>query len=77
MRGRARKSRHNLLYWRGYDYAGVGPGAHSRITNGGVKRALAVRKSPEAWLAGGGRGRPRHRAGRGPERRRARPTNIC
>ena len=44
------ESRHNLLYWRGHDYAGVGPGAHSRITLGGVKHAIAVRKSPEAWL---------------------------
>jgi putative oxygen-independent coproporphyrinogen III oxidase len=44
------ESRHNLLYWRGYDYAGVGPGAHSRITRNGTKCALAVRKSPEAWL---------------------------
>jgi len=44
------ESRHNLLYWRGHDYAGVGPGAHSRITLGRARRALAVRKSPEAWL---------------------------
>ena len=44
------ESRHNLLYWRGHDYAGVGPGAHSRITLDGVKHAIAVRKSPEAWL---------------------------
>jgi oxygen-independent coproporphyrinogen-3 oxidase len=44
------ESRHNLLYWRGHDYAGVGPGAHSRITRDGVKHAIAVRKSPEAWL---------------------------
>ena len=44
------ESRHNLLYWRGHDYAGVGPGAHSRITRNGVKHAIAVRKSPEAWL---------------------------
>ena len=42
--------RHNLLYWRGHDYAGVGPGAHSRITRDGIKHAIAVRKSPEAWL---------------------------
>jgi putative oxygen-independent coproporphyrinogen III oxidase len=42
--------RHNLLYWRGYDYAGVGPGAHSRITRRGRKQAIVVRKSPEAWL---------------------------
>jgi putative oxygen-independent coproporphyrinogen III oxidase len=44
------ESRHNLLYWRGHDYAGVGPGAHSRITRNGVKHGIAVRKSPEAWL---------------------------
>ena len=44
------ESRHNLLYWRGHDYAGVGPGAHSRITQDGGKHAIAVRKSPEAWL---------------------------
>jgi putative oxygen-independent coproporphyrinogen III oxidase len=44
------ESRHNLLYWRGYDYAGVGPGAHSRITRGCFKHAIAIRKSPEAWL---------------------------
>ena len=55
------ESRHNLLYWRGHDYAGVGPGAHSRITQDGVKHAIAVRKSPKP----GSRGRdlrPRHRA---------------
>jgi oxygen-independent coproporphyrinogen-3 oxidase len=44
------ESRHNLLYWRGHDYAGVGPGAHSRITVGGTKRALSAIKSPEGWL---------------------------
>ena len=44
------ESRHNLLYWRGHDYAGVGPGAHSRMTQDGVKHAIAIRKSPEAWL---------------------------
>ena len=44
------ESRHNLLYWRGHDYAGVGPGAHSRITTGGAKRAMSAIKSPEAWL---------------------------
>ena len=44
------ESRHNLLYWRGHDYAGIGPGAHSRITTGGTKRALSAIKSPEAWL---------------------------
>jgi oxygen-independent coproporphyrinogen-3 oxidase len=45
------QSRHNLIYWRGHDYAGIGPGAHSRITVGGAKRALSTIKSPEGWLA--------------------------
>ena len=44
------ESRHNLLYWRGHDYAGIGPGAHSRITMDGAKRALSAIKSPETWL---------------------------
>ena len=45
------ESRHNLLYWRGHDYAGIGPGAHSRITASGTKRALSAIKSPEGWRA--------------------------
>jgi putative oxygen-independent coproporphyrinogen III oxidase len=45
------ESRHNLLYWRGHDYAGIGPGAHSRITVDGIKRALSAIRSPEDWLA--------------------------
>jgi putative oxygen-independent coproporphyrinogen III oxidase len=45
------ESRHNLLYWRGHDYAGIGPGAHSRISASGTKRALSAIKSPEGWLA--------------------------
>jgi putative oxygen-independent coproporphyrinogen III oxidase len=45
------ESRHNLLYWRGHDYAGIGAGAHSRITLSGAKRAISTIKLPEAWLA--------------------------
>ena len=45
------ESRHNLIYWRGHDYAGIGAGAHSRITQDGAKHALSTLKSPEAWLA--------------------------
>lgn len=46
-----RSSRHNLLYWRGQDYAGIGPGAHARITGDRGKRALSTLRSPEGWLA--------------------------
>ncbi|MGH6955194.1 MAG: radical SAM family heme chaperone HemW [Caulobacteraceae bacterium] len=31
-RGEAARSRHNLIYWRGGDYLGMGPGAHGRVT---------------------------------------------
>ena len=41
---------HNLVYWRGDEYRGVGPGAHGRIDTGGVRRATATEKRPEAWL---------------------------
>lgn len=30
-KGEAARSRHNLVYWRGVDYVGVGPGAHGRL----------------------------------------------
>lgn len=30
-RGEQARSRHNLVYWRGVDYVGVGPGAHGRL----------------------------------------------
>lgn len=38
-RGEAACSRHNLVYWQGWDYVGAGPGAHGRITRGGVRQA--------------------------------------
>ena len=42
--------RHNLVYWRGHDYAGVGPGAHGRLTIDGRRIATETEKRPEAWL---------------------------
>jgi putative oxygen-independent coproporphyrinogen III oxidase len=45
------ESRHNLIYWRYGDYAGAGPGAHSRITAGSRRLALATERHPETWRA--------------------------
>jgi putative oxygen-independent coproporphyrinogen III oxidase len=42
--------RHNLIYWRAHEYAGIGPGAHGRLDVAGERRATATEKRPEAWL---------------------------
>lgn len=44
------ESRHNLIYWRGGDYVGIGPGAHGRLTLGGTRFATEAPKSPAVWL---------------------------
>jgi putative oxygen-independent coproporphyrinogen III oxidase len=43
------ESRHNLIYWRYGDYAGVGPGAHGRLSLTGARTATAAIKLPERW----------------------------
>ena len=45
------ESRHNLIYWRAGDYAGIGPGAHGRLTLAGQRLATDTPKAPLAWLA--------------------------
>lgn len=45
------ESRHNLIYWRAGDYAGVGPGAHGRLTLDGQRLATTTPKAPGAWLS--------------------------
>jgi oxygen-independent coproporphyrinogen-3 oxidase len=44
------ESRHNLLYWRYGEYAGIGPGAHGRLVTGNARLATVAEKHPESWL---------------------------
>ncbi len=43
--------RHNLLYWRYGEYAGLGPGAHSRLVSPRGRLALRAFRAPHRWLA--------------------------
>lgn len=45
------QSRHNLIYWRGGDWIGVGPGAHGRLSVGGGRYASEAERRPEAYMA--------------------------
>ena len=55
------ESRHNLVYWRYGEYAGAGPGAHSRLLGADGRRVAIVNEAhPETWrglVAGHGHGR--------------------
>jgi len=42
--------RHNLVYWRYGEYAGIGPGAHGRLVIDGQRHATATTLLPETWL---------------------------
>ncbi len=44
------ESRHNLLYWRYGEYAGIGAGAHGRLLLASGRRATLAERQPEAWL---------------------------
>ncbi|HVY33642.1 MAG TPA: radical SAM family heme chaperone HemW [Caulobacteraceae bacterium] len=50
-RGMAARSRHNLVYWRGEDYLGVGPGAHGRITGAAGRAATQTFLKIDDYLA--------------------------
>ena len=53
------RCRHNLAYWRGANWWGIGPGAHSHI--GGVR--FWNRKHPRSWSAELGQGKSPAQAG--------------
>ncbi|WP_459696014.1 radical SAM family heme chaperone HemW [Acidisoma sp. C75] len=57
------ESRHNLAYWRYGDYAGIGPGAHGRLSLGGRRIATRRHRAPEVWAERV----ERHGHGGGPE----------
>jgi putative oxygen-independent coproporphyrinogen III oxidase len=42
--------RHNLVYWRYHEYAGIGPGAHGRLVIDGKRHATSTERRPESWL---------------------------
>ena len=44
------ESRHNLTYWRGQSYLGIGPGAHGRVKINGALHSTEQISSPENWL---------------------------
>lgn len=47
---KGQESAHNLTYWRYGDYAGIGPGAHGRLTLDGKKFATRTHRAPDIWL---------------------------
>lgn len=50
-RGEAARSRHNLVYWRGWDYVGAGPGAHGRLTTAAGREATVAHARPADYVA--------------------------
>ncbi len=44
------ESRHNLTYWRFGNWAGIGPGAHGRLTMNDGRHATSCLRLPETWL---------------------------
>jgi oxygen-independent coproporphyrinogen-3 oxidase len=49
-RGPEHQSAHNRIYWASGDWAGVGPGAHGRLTAGGRRIATEAAERPADYL---------------------------
>ena len=47
---KGQESRHNLIYWQSGDWIGIGPGAHGRLTLGGIRHETVCAKSPGTWI---------------------------
>ena len=41
---------HNITYWKGLSFLGVGPGAHGRVDIGGKRYLTEAPSNPEIWL---------------------------
>jgi len=41
---------HNIVYWRNGDYAGIGPGAHGRLTLNNDRYSTESYRQPDRWL---------------------------
>ncbi|WP_454758313.1 radical SAM family heme chaperone HemW [Caulobacter segnis] len=50
-KGEAARSRHNLVYWRGVDYVGVGPGAHGRLALPEGRAATVAHRAIKDYIA--------------------------
>jgi oxygen-independent coproporphyrinogen-3 oxidase len=48
--GAGAECRHNLVYWRYGEYAGIGPGAHGRLVGADGRHATVNERVPETWL---------------------------
>ncbi|MEL6782033.1 MAG: radical SAM family heme chaperone HemW [Pseudomonadota bacterium] len=44
------RARHNIIYWRGGDWIGVGPGAHGRLSPNGARIATEAERRPQDYV---------------------------
>ena len=44
------RSAHNMAYWTGIDYVGIGPGAHGRITTDKTRLATVAQMTPSGYI---------------------------